>query len=106
MKCRNVHGTSVGAEVKLGELSAPRCHDLAQFSGMLGWSDAPQRGRGATEEASEARREVTVARESAIERDSREVIAAVNNGIKSVRQTLVQDVVLDRCANHLAEHMA
>src|SRR5262245_54822601 len=56
-KITTVHVSLVppfGAEGRLDELSAPRCHDLAQLGGVLDCPDAPQRSRGATEKASKA----------------------------------------------------
>jgi hypothetical protein len=58
---------------------------------------------GAAKEASEARREVTVAGKPSLERNSREIIAAVENSIEAARETLVQNIVVDRGADHLPE---
>jgi len=48
----------------------------------------PECDWGTIEETSKTRREVAVARKSGIERDGRDVLAAVKNGIQRVREAL------------------
>jgi hypothetical protein len=93
------------SEAKIGKLPAPRCHDLAGLGGFFACSGASQHYRGAAEEATEARREVTVARKTGIERDGGEV-AAIENDVDCLRQALVQDIVVKRRADQLPEHVA
>jgi hypothetical protein len=106
MKSRDIHGTSVSAEVKLGKMAPVRCHDLAEFGNVLGGRDTPQRRRCATKEPSEARGEVAMACKSGIQGDCRQVTAALKNDIQRVGEALLLDVVVDGRADRLAEDMA
>src|SRR5258708_33922679 len=83
-----------------------RCHDLAQFGDLRRPRGSPQRQRRAAEKAAEAGRKMAVAVEPGIERDSREIVAAVEYGIQRLRQPFVQDVGIDRGSDHLAEGAA
>src|SRR5438128_4253372 len=91
---------------RLGRSGPLRCHDLAQFGDMGGRRNAAKRGRGAAEEASETRREMTVAGKARIERDGGEIVAVVENGIQRMRQPFVQHVIVDRGADRVAKDMA
>src|SRR5438046_2458300 len=73
---------------------------------MGGGRGAPERCRGTAEETAEARGKVAVAGKSGVERDGREVAAAIEHGVQRMRQPLMQHVFVDRGPDHLAKHMA
>src|SRR5215475_4575839 len=97
---------SSDARSKLGKPVTPRCHDLAQLDTVGGQADAPQRRRRSAENTAKARREVTVACKSGIEGDRRQVFASLEHRLKRMAEALLQDVVVDRGADHLTEHTA
>src|SRR5262245_43355737 len=90
----------------LSEPSTPCCHDLAQFTNLFGCCQAAQCARRATEKTSEARRKVAMAGKSRIEGDGGQVLTTGKHGRKGQRQTLLQDIAVDRGTNHLAEKVA
>src|SRR5579885_2804555 len=71
-----------------------RCHDLAQFGKLCRGGGAAKRGRGAAEEAAEARGEMAVAGEAGIECDGGQIVAAIEHGVERLREALMHDVVV------------
>ena len=48
---------------------------------------------------------MAVAGKAGVQRDGREIVAAVENGIQGMRQPLMQDIIVDGSADRLAKHV-